>query len=278
MPETSENAALLNWLDTQDRERLLELEPGTIYATADADGNLNITDTDEYGLGPRSQARAVTVLDPGSFLDYWHQWATDSLQPEAWADPNARTVTGILDAETIDGSVGWASHRVVLKPEKTDDWVQWVDNSGRLMTQEAFAEWIEDHLLQIVEPAGGTMLEIAQSLQGKTGAEWKQSHRLSDGQIGMQYVETATARAGQKGELVIPAEFHLALSPFKGCDPYKIRARFRYRLAPGGEISLGYKLDRATDVEDAAWRDILDQLREGLEQQDVTAQIRTGRP
>jgi hypothetical protein len=41
------------------------------------------------------------------------------------------------------------------------------------MGQEAVAQHIEDGLPEIVEPAGATMLEIAQTLQGATKAEWR---------------------------------------------------------------------------------------------------------
>ena len=275
MPET-ENEALLNWID--DREDLHELAPGKIYGTL-RDGKLTVTDTNDYRHAPVKQKREVTFLDPGSFLDYWAYWANDECQPEAWVDPNTRTVTAIFDATTLDDptAIGWAGHRAVLRPEKTPDWIAWVKMSGELMRQETFAEFIEDHLPQIVEPAGAVMLEVAQSLQGTVKAEWKQAVRLSDGQVGLQYVEAANASAGAKGSLPIPAEFTIAVAPFKGGSPYKVRARFRYRIA-GDQIALGFKLDRALDVEDAAWDDLLSDLRSGLDEQSVKAYLRTGRP
>lgn len=274
----SENGALLDWIDTRDREKLHVLKPGTLYGLIGEAGNLVIQDTDSYARAPRSTHRMVVVLDAASWLDYWASWSEPELGPEAWSDPDERTITGILDVRSDEGEgMGWCGHIVTLCPEKTTDWKAWLANSGKLLGQEQFAEFIEDHLPQIVEPPGADMLEIAQSLQGAVKAEWKQARRLSDGQVGLSYVETANATAGQKGQLAIPAEFALALAPFKGGAPYKIKARFRYRIA-GDQIALGYKLDRADDVEDAAWNDILTEVRDGLAEQPVTAFLRVGRP
>ena len=272
-PLQPENAALLDWPD--DRDEFVELWPGTIYGVL-RDGKLDITDTHTYRDHPHHQCRDVTVLDAASFLDYWQAWADPARAPEAWTDPAARTVTGVLDARDPAGEViGWESHRVTLKLGRSTEWREWLAKSGTLMAPDQFAEFIEDHLPRIVEPSGADMLEVAQSLQSAVKAEWKQAHRRADGWVELQGMETATA--GQECSLEIPAEFTLALPPFKGGALCRIRARFRYRLA-GDQIALGYKLDRAEAVEDAAWEDVLVEVRDGLVEQPVPAFLRTGRP
>ncbi len=279
---TSDTEALLDWLDNNAEATIQEVEPGALYLVRE-DGQARVLSTYEYDqFGPRGGARNVSVVDVRSFLDYWERWAMVNTWPEVWADPVQRRVVGIFDArnplmEVDSADLGWGRHRIVLDPVKTDDWKDWVRASGSLLGQAEFAEFLEDHLPQIVEPDGARMLEIAQSLEGKTSVEWLSAHRLADGQIGLGYVETITAKAGARGELPVPSSFTLALRPFKGGDAYRVTARFRYRLA-GEQIRLGFKLDRADDVEDSAWETVLEQLAGGLNEGRVPAAVRVGRP
>ncbi len=153
----------------------------------------------------------------------------------------------------------------MLRLRTTDAWKQWGAKDNRLMSQEEFAEHLEDHLAELVSPPAAEMLEIAQSFQASIKAEFQSSTRLSSGQRQFQYVETVASKAGQKGQLTIPETFEIGLVPFEGAAPYKMTARFRHRIE-GDRLRLAYKLERPDDVLRAAFADVLAAVTEAVEE------------
>jgi hypothetical protein len=65
----------------------------------------------------------------------------------------------------------------------------------------------------------------------------------------------------------------LGLAPFVGEDAYRISARLRYRIR-GGDLLLGYRLDRPADV----LRDAVDGIADRLGQRFTLDRVFVGRP
>ena len=166
---------------------------------------------------------------------------------------------GVKDHETS----GWGDHRAVVHLRHTPEWEHWIGHNGKLMTQAAFAEHIEDGLLEIVEPSAAEMLELAQTFHAHTGVQFKSSQILDSGERQFVYEETQTTRAGRDGKITVPKEFVLAIKPFEGSDLYKVRARLRHR-ANEGSLSLGYRLDRPHDVIRTAFDDTVSKIDEAI--------------
>jgi uncharacterized protein YfdQ (DUF2303 family) len=240
-----------------------ELEPGKIYAFATADGarTVDLTGPEYTGIPDRKQGVTV-VRDAVSFHAYFDKHHDDDT--EIFADAEALTVTAVLDAHTAD-TARWSGHRLTLRLRETDAWKQWLTLDGKLMAQEPFAEFLEDHLPELLEPSAADMLEIAQSIQGTTKAEFQSGTRLATGQRQLAYVETTTAKAGSKGQLTIPETFTVGLVPFEGSEGYKLTARLRYRI-DGGGLRIGYKLERPGDTRRQAFADVVATIAEQIEQ------------
>ncbi len=128
------------------------------------------------------------------------------------------------------------------------------------MGREAPAdELVEEGLEDIVEPPAAGMLEVAQSLQAAKSVAFRSGTRLQDGQVQLVWEETIEAKAGQKGDLTIPEVFVLGLCPYEGSDPFRVRARLRYRINDGA-LQMGYVLDRPEDVLEAAFGVVKDRV------------------
>lgn len=240
-----------------------ELTPGKIYAFNTPTGIERVDLTgDQYKGAPSRKAGITTVRDFASFVAYWEKHADDN--SEVYADVERLTITAVLDAHTGDAP-RWSGHILRLELRKTEAWTQWLHYDGKLMGQEQFAEFLEDHLPELREPAAAEMLEIAQSIQGAVKAEFQSGTRLSSGERKLAYVETVTAKAGQKGELVIPETFLVGLVPFEGSEGYELNARLRYRIN-GGPLQLGYKLERPADTLRAAFGDVVNAIGDQIEQ------------
>lgn len=235
-----------------------ELEPGKVYSLVTSDGRYHKVDLtgSEYRDTPARKCGTTTVRDVDSFLAYWGKHSSGS--SEVYADVERRTVTAVLDAHS-ENSANWGGHRLVLSLRHTTAWRAWTGINGQLMPQTEFAEFIEDNLADIAEPEGAAMLEIAQSFEATTKAEFQSSQRLASGERKFAYVEDTEARAGQRGELTIPATIKLGLRPFEGTEPYALVARFRYRLDKN-QLRLGIRLDRPEDILTAAFGDLRNEI------------------
>lgn len=239
-----------------------ELIPGKIYAFNTPNGvqKIDLTGTD-YQDNPKRKLGTTTVRDAQSFLSYWGKHSDDA--SEVYADADRLSITAILDANQAEAA-RWGSHRLQLHLRETDAWKQWAALDGKLVDQERFAEFLEDHLPELLEPNAATMLEIAQSIQGTAKAEFQSGVRLDNGQRKLAYVETVTAKAGQKNDIVIPETFVIGLVPFEGSEGYRLTARLRYRIN-GGPLQLGYKLDRPGDIRKTAFDDVVKAIAEQID-------------
>lgn len=232
------------------------LEPGKVHVVALGRGQfqqIDLTGPQHTGI-PARKSGTTTVRDVDSFLAYFDKHGDNN--SEVYADIENRTITAVLDAHTAEDA-RWGGHRLELRLRETSAWRAWMGADGELASQALFAEFIEDNLVDLVEPTAATMLELAESFEVTTSAEFQSSQRLDSGARKFSYVEEQTGKAGHKGDITIPATLTLALRPFEGTEPYKVTARFRYRLDKAkGELRLGFKIERPGDVLAAAFDDI----------------------
>ncbi len=267
--------------------------PGELYTVPDSDGGVRLLDTEALGYAPRRVMADRVLRDAESFIGYVNRHGTD--RTEVYADSVKAQVVAVLDSHAgvdetdaylaREGRAGWQSHTVTLKLEKTPSWLAWMAADGQLMPQSVFADFIEAQAADVREPSSATMLEIAQSFHANTKVQYESGHRNDSGQVRLEYKETIEAKAGQKGNVDIPAELGLVLRPYLGGPPYSIKARFRYRIATNG-VLLGFALDRPQEVLDAAFTDVVTEIRDGRPARDgeelgmsgIAAPIFNGRP
>jgi uncharacterized protein YfdQ (DUF2303 family) len=229
-----------------------ELDLGAYYVIHLGDSVKEIDLTgDRYRDQPRRKSGSVHVRDVPSFAEYWSKHHVNGTS-EVYADRAQCRIIAVLDAHGAE-TAGWAQHRLVLGLEYSEAFKAWLARDGKLMEQEAFAEFLDDNAADIREPSAAEMLEIAQTIQGTSKVDWQASHRLVDGQRRIGYVETNSATAGTKGELAIPQQIGIGVQIFDGAEvAHAITARFRHRIS-GGKLQLMYKLDRPNDVVTAAF-------------------------
>lgn len=213
---------------------------------------------------PRRPRGTATVYEVDGLAVLWAKHSHLGVS-EVYADPERFTVTAVLNADVGAGLLaGHRDHRIHLVCRKSPAWIAWTASDGKLVDQTTFAEFLEDRLPEIVEPTGATMLELAQSFQATTKVEFKGAVALTSSTRKLQFEETATAKAGQRGDIEIPATFQLALQPFLGSAAYRVTARFRYRIRDG-HLTIGYRLDRPDEVLREAFSDVQRSVSEATE-------------
>lgn len=222
----------------------------------------NITDDVERAqTTPNRKRGSIKLADLPSLITYCADQAS-SATGYIFADPDRRAITAVFnDNKAI--SAGWRDHRAEFVAEFTPEFKRWLENNGshKAKTQTEFAEFIEDNLADITEPAAHQLLEVATTIQAKTDISFSSAKRLQDGQVQLGYTETINATAGVNGGLTIPKEFQLGLRIFKNGTGYIVKARLKYRLG-NGNVKFWYELDRPERAVEDAFAGYVDMVRE----------------
>lgn len=241
-----------------------ELEVDRLYTlVTPKGGEHHVIDTyrlgDEYRAQPRRATGAYTHGTVESFIRYVQRHHSADATT-VWIDQINARVRAVLNDHAED-LPGWGDHNASVALVKTPEWTHWLKNDGQYLDQEAFAEHLQDGITEIVDPAAATMLEVAQTIQGKTKADWKTATRLDNGEVAFTYQEEIEAKAGRSGHLEIPQRMVLTIVPFYGEQPAVIEARLRYRIHQGN-LKIGYKLERPHEIVLAVMRGVADRLSE----------------
>jgi uncharacterized protein YfdQ (DUF2303 family) len=225
-------------------------------------GGVDVIDLQDYSDLPRPTVRQhMEVYDAESFVTYLARYGSPS-DAIVTVDEVRGVLSATLDAASGSGP-GWRKHTLRLAARRTPEWEAWKVRNGTWTTLGDFAEHVQQQLRDFHTPEGAYWLELAQSFQAVTNAAFQQGARLATGETSFQWTEETTAKAGRSGELAIPETFELTLRPFEGAPPYRVPARFRYRLR-SGDLSVCCQLDRPDLIERAAFGDFVAAVRTAL--------------
>jgi uncharacterized protein YfdQ (DUF2303 family) len=141
------------------------------------------------------------------------------------------------------GGPGWGDHRASIAFRPTPQWIKWTDIDGKMMSQADFANFIEDNLADVRNPAAADMLEISQFLEVTRTTNFKSVTRPKTGLI--QFKNEAADQV--IGDMQVPDTITLFLAPMFGTSALEVTARFRYRIE-NGVLKLGVKLQRIEEI------------------------------
>lgn len=244
------------------------VDPGEVYTVAAGDGSVRIVDTDAYAETPRHASASRTVTDAPSFVAYVNRHRRPGT--EVYAHTLSSAVVAIIDShEGTDQANGWQKHRLTLGLEHTKAWLAWTaldlgQNPKAWLDQQQFAEFIEERALDVVEPDHARLIELATKFEATTKVEFGSAVRLDNGEVKFEYSETVGPRKGNKGAIDLPKELKLGLRPYIGGPIYWVVAALRYRIRAEGLV-LGIALQRPEAILEAAFADIVTEIRDGAE-------------
>lgn len=219
---------------------------------------------EKYQPAPWRKRARVVLCETKSFIEYLKKHKLEGRTlVTGEASPKGGSFSAVVDyhGDGKAGEPGWGEHNVTLNLVVTPEWKRWLDANRNPMSQEAFAEFLEDNLTDIAEPAAAELLEVAQMLTGKKGAQFKSGKNLQNGAIDFQYTETIEVGGGRRDDkMTVPDHFVIELCPFIGALGVKIKARLRFRISDTGKLAFFYILDHPDKIVDNAFQAARDMI------------------
>lgn len=236
---------------------------GRPFVVTPAGFEVHELDVRNYPNRPKGK---VQLRDADSFVAYVNRHKYEATTIYSQLDPASFTAV-LNDNWPVDRDpdvIGSSNHpeyrdwRAVFTIPPSREWTLWHKANRSDFSQIGFAEFLEDNLPDIIEPAGNVLLELALNFEAVRAASFKGSHRLKDGSSSLQYVDE-TSGAGQ---IKVPDTFTLCIPVFENEAPRKVEARLKYRIKDG-TLTLRFELIRSHKVLEAAYRDTLAKIVEG---------------
>lgn len=231
----------------------------------------------EHMRGTPSRAKGTThVNDAASFVHLVNSQKTPRLRiygqlydqngrqaPRFIAVLNDHMDTNQPEPVPAFAHAGWQDHRISYACPLSTEWKTWTAAHKKVMKQAEFAQFVEDNLPDVINPAAAEMLEIARTLEARKGVNFKSGIRLQNGDQQFTFEETTEAKAGEKGHLSVPEKFEIAIPVFEGAATRNlIAARLRYRI-DNGKLDMWYDLERHHKDLEAAMRDLWQEIATG---------------
>jgi len=226
----------------------------TGYSAADLESTLPV---------PTRKRARVSLTNAQSFIDFvnLHREASTHL----YGDPDKGTFVAVFDDNSEGSLTGWREHIARFTATESIEWKTWAESNKKPMKQAEFAQFIEDNLVDIIEPESAHILEVSRSLQAKKAGNFSSALRLDNGDVQFTYEDKTEASAG-KGQLKVPEKFVIAIPVYQGGPAYKIEARLRYRISEGA-LMMWYDLLRPHKSKEHALTEINEQIEIGTELQ-----------
>lgn len=215
---------------------------------------------------PKRKRAAVSLYEAESFIDYIKRFAIkDRSIIFGAANETGGSFKSVLDYHDAEGAVpnnaNWGEHTCALVLATTPEWARWLGQNNKPMTQEQFAEFIEDNAPDIITPDAAVLLDMATLLQGKKSVTFKSSRNLRNGSIELSYSERIEETSGSRDDAMqLPDRIVVKMMPFVGCAGVEIPARLRFRISDSGKVSFTYILDRPFKVLEAAFNAVAAQV------------------
>lgn len=217
----------------------------------------------DFEKPPKRVVGTVNVLDPVSFAEYFNLFK--DAQSRVFADEQALKVTAVLDYHNSGkpSDPRWCQHRLVLALRSSEEWKVWSGSNNKKFTQGEFAEFLEQHAIDITVPSPAAMMEVARDLQATTEVEFGSAMRNNDGQVRFKYTETTKASVGAS-QLAVPEDFAIELPVFVGGQDITVQALLRFRVN-SGKLCIWYTLVRPEEAVRNAFAAARDEIAEKLQ-------------
>lgn len=236
---------------------------------------------DEYATRPDRKKGSLTCEDLQSFIASVRLHARPSTV--LFASATARKLEAIFDYhEPNAGQADWLQHRAVYPFPITPEWNAWADLHNKWITQSHLAAFLEDHAVDVVEPARAMdqarlwterlgiefaaparMMGLSRGLAVTVDTKVEEARNLGTGEATLRFEQSHNGADGKP--LSVPGALLIEVPIFRGGAAYQLPARLRYRVGKEkAEISWQISLYRADLALQDAVKEVCETARHEL--------------
>ena len=213
---------------------------------------------------PERPRAIVRLRDAASFVRYFNDHKTDYSRIFAGLDPALFLAVFDEFSAVTPGDAGvwpqadWREFRAAFSVPPSREWLLWHAANRKPMSQVSFAEFLQDNLPDVVQPAGADLLELALNFEAAQSGTYVATQRLQDGSHNLQW----RADNNASGTVKLPEHITLMIPVFENEAPSELQARLKYRVKEGN-LSLWFVLVRPHKVLEAAFRSAWERIADG---------------
>jgi hypothetical protein len=207
-----------------------------------------------------------------ALAQYLHRFKDDD--SIMFADVMASRITAILDyhvrptanqpAPAPDGAAinaepakpRHSAHRAILQLRHAQEWAVWTGQNEKLMSHVAFANFLEENAVDVINPDGAALLELIRDLNVKSGSTFKSQVRMGD-VVKFEYQKADDVSS--KEEIEMPIGFTLNIPVYFGEPPITMNALLRRKI-DDGQLFLGFKIQRLENHKQTEFMRIADEI------------------
>ncbi|MFA7290935.1 MAG: DUF2303 family protein [Rhodocyclaceae bacterium] len=247
--------------ETQDNfQTLLDAGAASVEIRGINNGMPFVTVPDGYRVNslesmlsaPICKRGKILTTDAGSFIDYLNthkQEKASTIYAEVDAEKSLCRLLAVIDDHAADRPQ-WRQLQCAFAPLRSVEWRRWLENDSKVMTQTAFATWLEDNLSDIAAvpgmPNGTEMLSMALGFEANSDKRLRSKVNLQSGGVSFEFVDRENDAT--RTTMQVFERFTLGLPVFDGStSAYPLEARLKYR-EKSGDLSFWYELIRPDRV------------------------------
>lgn len=175
-----------------------------------------------------------------------------------FANAETKTIRAIFDFRepfTDQGaSNGWGQFSAELAFKESRKLKEW-KRTTEPMSQGEFANFLEDHVDDVLEPSGVDLLSIATDLEASSTGSFVGRVNMQNGNVSLSYQDET------KTTVEVPKEIVLGIPLFENGNRYRLRARLRY-IVGGGQVKFRLLFVNLADAIDQEFASVVGEMKE----------------
>lgn len=189
--------------------------------------------------------RAPKFFEVKSFVEYVTAFKMED-ETRIFLNTESLTACAVIDYDAPEAP-NRGVHRAHLALGLSPEWQAWTaaaaQTKTRGFTQEEFAEFLEEHDVEVETPTAAELVELVTNMQITKNVSYKRSIRLADGTQQFSYVND-----NESGQQKFPTQLTLGIPVFKGGELYRVTVLIRHRLQDGGSLRFALVIHRAAEI------------------------------
>ena len=201
------------------------------------DEKLHTIDLEQYAPRPRRRKGFIVVRTAQAFVDYVNRHKTPGeLLLVADKDAVVAVMNHHEETDGVLGDPGWSDSGCKLQLEYTPAWTGWSGLAGGYITQDSFADFLEENASDVSDPDVGHLLDVVTNLRLASNSKIRRRVNLQNGAVRFEFEEDFVPAGGgddDLGVIEVPPRITVRLQVFRDGDEFDVPMLLRYRVKDG---------------------------------------------